>query len=724
MLHPLRVTAAILLVLLDFGPVTGQAPGTSDAGGGRVMPTVAALELPPPDAAALERGLTTLEEALASARDEEYARAAELYLELTEHIPTLGDWAPMFAAEVLAEAGDTAGVSALLSDVPSDSPILLGWGWLARSRALEQADEPALALGVAEAAARAGASGPPGSLVWLRVGEFSLAAGDTTRAREAWIRAMGQGGDRYAIAAADALSRLGAATPAERYGIARVRMAQGELRAAIDGLEASERLDDLARAEWAQARLDLSRGYFSVRRYADTERTSLALLEDTTVSAAAAARALYWVGRARYRQGRREEGRTTLEQVAERFPDQRAAPEALYLLADLDHDADRIESALVYYRQILDLAPASTTADVVGMRLGSMAYLSGEYDQAAAIFDRRRAEAGGRSARQQAAYWSGLSYEAAGQADSALPRFLEAYASDPLSYYGSQAAARTGAALLSDDLDPGPGNGGAVREGALDNAVARLLVHMKVPTPGSFTFELERIKAHFAARPGGSYALAESLVDGGLPIQGIVLGREIQRSESGWNVRLLKIIYPFPHRELIVREAQLRQVNPFFAAGLIRQESMFDEDIESRAGAIGMMQVMPATGRELARAQGITPFSSARLTEAEINVQLGMTFLSDMLRRYDGEVLDALVAYNAGPTRIRRWRTYPEYRDSDVFTERIPFRETREYVKIVQQNALIYESLYGCDGEPCLGAPPGPVEAVRENIGETRASLR
>ena len=102
-----------------------------------------------------------------------------------------------------------------------------------------------------------------------------------------------------------------------------------------------------------------------------------------------------------------------------------------------------------------------------------------------------------------------------------------------------------------------------------------------------------------------------------------------------------------------------------------------------------------------------------------MKVRMGMTYLSDMLRRYDGQILDALVAYNAGPTRIRRWRTYPEYQDLDVFVERIPFRETREYVKVVQKNAFIYESLYGCgQGDPCLGAAPAPLESRPERPSE------
>jgi hypothetical protein len=83
---------------------------------------------------------------------------------------------------------------------------------------------------------------------------------------------------------------------------------------------------------------------------------------------------------------------------------------------------------------------------------------------------------------------------------------------------------------------------------------------------------------------------------------------------------------------------------------------------------------------------------------------MGTTFLIGLVNRFDGRAEDALAAYNAGPTRLQRWRRTPEYGDRDVFMEHIPFRETRNYVKLVQQYARIYTALYGCEGfEPCLG---------------------
>jgi soluble lytic murein transglycosylase len=122
---------------------------------------------------------------------------------------------------------------------------------------------------------------------------------------------------------------------------------------------------------------------------------------------------------------------------------------------------------------------------------------------------------------------------------------------------------------------------------------------------------------------------------------------------------------------------------------------MFSAGAISPAGAIGLMQVMPPTAKPLADALDIRKFHDDLLEQAEFNVHLGMIFLADQLKAFDGRLPVVLAAYNAGPHRITRWRDFPEFRDDELFAERIPFAETRDYVKIVQQNARMYEALYG-----------------------------
>ncbi len=108
------------------------------------------------------------------------------------------------------------------------------------------------------------------------------------------------------------------------------------------------------------------------------------------------------------------------------------------------------------------------------------------------------------------------------------------------------------------------------------------------------------------------------------------------------------------------------------------------------------MQVMPPTGRELAQTHGPKGFREVSLATPEVNLHLGAAFFVDMRRRY-GDLPLVLSAYNAGPTRATRWKRYPEAADPLRFTERIPFEETRGYVKNVRRNIALYRALYAQD---------------------------
>lgn len=122
---------------------------------------------------------------------------------------------------------------------------------------------------------------------------------------------------------------------------------------------------------------------------------------------------------------------------------------------------------------------------------------------------------------------------------------------------------------------------------------------------------------------------------------------------------------------------------------------MFDAVIKSPVGAVGLMQIMPRTGEELARKAGLTGFDPSILQRPEINLHLGMLYIAELMQRFGNRLPSVLAAYNAGPHRVARWRQYPEYQDEELFAERIPFEETRDYVKVVQQNAFLYQALYG-----------------------------
>jgi soluble lytic murein transglycosylase len=188
--------------------------------------------------------------------------------------------------------------------------------------------------------------------------------------------------------------------------------------------------------------------------------------------------------------------------------------------------------------------------------------------------------------------------------------------------------------------------------------------------------------------------VAEALIERGRTIDGINVGWALLEQEGGWDKQLLRVTFPFPYRELIRREAEEWGIDPLVMAAIIRQESAFKSDIVSRAGAIGLMQVMPPTGAQLARRHGPDPFTDATLTAPEVNLHLGAAFFVDMSRRYDHDLPLVLSAYNAGPTRATAWRRFPEAVDPLRFTERIPIEETRGYVKSVRRNVALYRALY------------------------------
>ncbi|MCE7958604.1 MAG: lytic transglycosylase domain-containing protein, partial [Acidobacteria bacterium ACB2] len=149
-----------------------------------------------------------------------------------------------------------------------------------------------------------------------------------------------------------------------------------------------------------------------------------------------------------------------------------------------------------------------------------------------------------------------------------------------------------------------------------------------------------------------------------------------------------RAFYPVAHLPLFSREAASHGISTPLLLALVRQESVFSPVARSRAGAVGLMQVMPSTGRLVARRKGQK--GRPDLADPEKNVELGTAFFAGLLSRYDGDVVSALAAYNAGPGRVDRWRRARPGTPEDEFLESIPIAETRDYVRRV----LFYREAY------------------------------
>jgi soluble lytic murein transglycosylase len=152
--------------------------------------------------------------------------------------------------------------------------------------------------------------------------------------------------------------------------------------------------------------------------------------------------------------------------------------------------------------------------------------------------------------------------------------------------------------------------------------------------------------------------------------------------------------FPSPFRAAMAQYSAPLGLDESWIYGLIRQESRFIMDARSSVGASGLMQVMPATARYVARKMNVPDYSPARLSEPEINLQLGIAYLKMVLDDLDGSPVLATAAYNAGPGRPRAWRaSLVRPVEGAIFAETIPFNETRDYVKKVMSNSIYYAAL-------------------------------
>ncbi|MDP1692591.1 MAG: transglycosylase SLT domain-containing protein [Burkholderiaceae bacterium] len=149
--------------------------------------------------------------------------------------------------------------------------------------------------------------------------------------------------------------------------------------------------------------------------------------------------------------------------------------------------------------------------------------------------------------------------------------------------------------------------------------------------------------------------------------------------------------FPLPYRAEVVAQAGEIGLDPAYVYGLIRQESRFVTDARSQVGASGLMQVMPATARWTARKIGL-PFSAGMIADRDVNLRIGTGYLKLVLDDFDGSQLMAAAAYNAGPSRPRRWREGALIEPA-IWAENIPFNETRDYVKKVLSNATVYAAI-------------------------------
>jgi len=429
-------------------------------------------------------------------------------------------------------------------------------------------------------------------------------------------------------------------------------------------------------------------GYGSVlyrlRRYADAG----AQFAKVTTPPNLVAAAQYQRARAQIALGNTEAGRTILRALTTAYPKDTSAASAMLLLADLATDDNRDQDARQTLMAMLKRFPTGRHSTNARFRAGMIAYIQGDRKGAAAEFDSLVARDSNSTEALAASYWSGRSYAALGDKNHSKARWRSIIDKEPLSYYSVLAAKRLDTILVAQDRSPP--NFGKVP--AVDSAMQRVASLHDVGMDVEAGFENDRLFRDALSDPARLVATGHALAGTDQASRSIALGRraldEIGRSPENY-----RLYFPVLERETLISSSKENGLDPVLVAALIRQESNFNPLATSPVGARGLMQLMPSVGQDLAASKGITPWSPDLLYEPATNIRLGTAHLKGLAARYN-DVVKILAAYNAGESRVEKWSTKTGAADPEVFTERIPFVETRDYVRTILRNRAYYQALY------------------------------
>jgi soluble lytic murein transglycosylase len=395
------------------------------------------------------------------------------------------------------------------------------------------------------------------------------------------------------------------------------------------------------------------------------------------------------------------------------------ADDALWWRGRLLEQAGRYDSAGATYAALLGEYPASSWAGDASFHRGLTQYRAGNYTGAAATWEAIVPAASGDDALR-ARFWQGRALTAAGDAlaDAVL---TDLRSEAPASFYGLRAEVllkkndgkdRTprlkderpdwdkiakylkesaGADVSAPpDVDPRWAEAAALRAVGLNSqsdAVARSVL-------SDDSLDIARVYADTrAAYESGQASLAARAAT--------TLIAALPAGAPEPPAALLRIAYPAAYGDLASDAAKQHDVSPTLLLALVRQESYYDPDAGSGAGALGLTQVIPATGQAIATALGVEPFRASDLYRPKVSMNFGASYLSDQLVAFDGDPYRALAAYNGGPGTASN-AIKSAGGDEDLFVEDLEFDETRRYVRLVMENYARYRQLYEGIDRPSL----------------------
>ena len=659
------------------------------------------------------------------------ACAALILWSLSVQAATPAETATRFESALrLKQAGQPAAAALQFRALRTpDAAWLSGYCALLEGMSLLAARDTAGALRVWDSLDRIGGSRPEAKLGRQHLLELKLARehgigdwGDSLLSKEI----AGTGKARLYLEKIDATSRRGERAQALRLFtlFLALRPPADQLRRALSSIERGTAIQDPV------ALLALARWYFDQEDWADCLRRldalphlgeSPASLElqgkvllklGRNVEAEAVFRrlgvreeGLLWLARALQAQGKEDQAKQAQDEFARQHPAS-AKGQEIFWTRGLDAEAKgNCDEAALYYRKVSE--GKGQRSDWARERIGYCWYKAGSWDKAASLLaEETRGES---SAAEAAAWFQARSLERAGKVEASRAVLGKLWSEHPWSFHGHLARRALGITdkALRDSLAALPEELTEARSVRFDFSREDTFTVLKARLSDLAGLgwlsrqELSDLDERVQKSHAGRILLCRWLESEGLSkpagIRWLKLAADLPWSQlSKASKGLLERMFPMPWKNEAARAcAGSNLIDPAFVHAVMRQESGFDPGIRSPVGATGLLQLMPSTGREMARRIGMTGFEPAQLVDPLVNLRLGVTYLRDIARAWGGRPALVLANYNAGPLPCQDWKQAFDRMPLDEAVEEITFWETRGYVKKVLGNWWTYQALWG-----------------------------
>lgn len=413
-------------------------------------------------------------------------------------------------------------------------------------------------------------------------------------------------------------------------------------------------------------------------------------------------------------------GIRTYDQLAREFPEHSFADDALFFSADLLMRRGEDQAALDHLSELARLYPQGDFAGEALFKTFWVYRTRGDVKGAMSTLDRIETISRDKAEPfdfERARYWRARTLQERGDVKGAMAIFMELAGDRPATYYGLMSRRRALSlepsrseelrALLTfpkESESPWPLHAGTL---STDPHFLVALEYLRLGMPEAVATEL------LAANRSGASAEANRLVVFLLDRLGeeraahgvarLALQRDLSGRITPRTRRVWEIAYPLAYRDLVEKHAGPPDVPADLLQGLMREESALDPNALSWAGAMGLVQLMPATARAVAAELKLRTPRPKDLLDPSLNLRLGAHYLGGLIKRFDGELVFAVGSYNAGPGAVNRWRRDRPDMELDAWAEEIPIAETRGYVKRVLRSFNTYQLLYGT---PHIPLPP------------------